>query len=289
MAEVWESSEGPSFSVVSTAGGGGGSRDSAVYIVNGTESKVAATLLVAGEAPEYVENASGELLIRTNYDAKRIGPGTWKFTVNYSRDDQDESQQEPEENSWTVKFTTTGGTHKITNSLETVARGERSPGTDPAPDLRGVIGWDGKKAEGCEIIVPKLEIEVTMQYAPGMVTQDFVCNLARATGKTNEGDWLDFAEGELLFLGADGAKEIPLRHSSRRKPVPITLKFSASENRENIPLGDMTVTSKKGWQYLWARYKMVEDSGNIIPIPVHWYVERVYHEADFADLFGFGG
>jgi hypothetical protein len=52
----------------------------------------------------------------------------------------------------------------------------------------------------------------------------------------------------------------------------------------------MTVPSKAGFEYLWVRYKQTEsgDTKNLIPKPVHAYVERVSEKVAFATLFGFG-
>jgi hypothetical protein len=128
-------------------------------------------------------------------------------------------------------------------------------------------------------VVPKLEFSITAYYAPQAVTTTFVANIARNTGKVNSATWLGFAAGELLFLGGSGQGDIPTVAGQRVKPIPITFKFAASENRTNIKVGDITVPSKAGWDYLWVRYEKIEDAGFVFPIPVHAYVEKVYEHA----------
>jgi hypothetical protein len=133
-----------------------------------------------------------------------------------------------------------------------------------------------------------LEFSITAYYQPQAVTTAFMANIARNTGKVSSDAWLGFAAGEILFLGGTGNGDIPLVSGQRVKPVSVTFKFAASENRTNIKVGDITVPEKKGWHYLWVKYEKVEDSGFVFPIPVHAYVEKIYEETGFQALFGFG-
>jgi hypothetical protein len=216
------------------------------------------------------------------------GPESWEVTVSYGTEDEQKSQEPPEPGTWHFTFDTTGGTHKITQSLATLWRGERS-GSYPAPNLKGAIGYDGKKVQGVEIVVPKLEFSITAYYQPQQITTTFMANVARNTGKTNLNPWLGFAGGEILFLGGTGQGDIPTVAGQRVKPASVTYKFAASENLIDIPVGDIVVPSKKGWEYLWVRYEKIEETGFVFPIPVHAYVEKVYRDTDFGTLFGFGG
>jgi hypothetical protein len=296
--DVWEAAKSPTLSVV---GGNDkqGSTAEFTYHVQGTDSQVAALTAVANYDPGII-SVEGETLIRKDVKPKRIGPSLWEVTCSYARDDQDENQQAPEANTYKLNFKTTGGTAKVTRSIRTIARGERSesPATGgKAPDLHGVIGWDGKKAEGTEIIVPKLELVFTVYYAPGLVTQAWIADLARHTAKTNDKPWLGFQQGELLFYGGEGEKERPTVRGQRTKPVQVQLTFHASENRTDIKIGEtpegsvMTVPSKRGWEYLWCRYMNLEQGSPpiTVPTPVHWYVEQMYYDLDYAAAFLFGG
>ena len=156
--------------------------------------------------------------------------------------------------------------------------------------MKQAIGWNGTKVQGVEIVVPKLEFNITAYYEPASITSDYMKNLARKTGRTNDGVWLGFAEGEVLYMGSTGDGDVPLASGARVKPIPIVHKYAASENVTALAVGDMTVPTKKGFEYLWVRYKQIEsaDAKNLIPKPVHAYVERVYEKVDFAALFGFG-
>ena len=125
----------------------------------------------------------------------------------------------PEAGFWRFSFDTTGGSHKITQSLETIHRVEADP-ADPAPDLKQAIGWDGKKVNGVEIVVPKLEFDITAYYAPASITSDYMKNLARKTGRTNDGAWLGFDEGEILYMGSTGDGDVPLASGAARQADP---------------------------------------------------------------------
>jgi len=90
---------------------------------------------------------------------------------------------------------------------------------------------------------------------------------------------LSFAEGEVLFLGASGS---PRGDDSWE----ITLRFAASPNATDIPVGGITVPGKKGWEYLWVQYKDAKDTNAkcIVKKPKRVIVDRVYDAGDFSLL-----
>lgn len=285
MVTVYEKAGSPRARFVNPVENNGSSIDF-TYVVLGTQSEITAAngaLLIAPLA--YLVN--DEWLVRQEVSPQPTGPDSWDVTVRFGSEDQRKSREKPQPGTWHFSFDTAGGTHKITQSLKNVWRGERSS-SNPAPDLLGAIGYDGKKVQGVEIVVPKLEFSITAYYAPQAVTTTFMANIARNTGKTNNDPWLGFAAGEILFLGGSGNGDIPLVHGQRVKPISVTFKFAASENRENIKVGDILVPSKKGWEYLCVKYEKVEDAGFVFPIPVHAYVDQVYEDTSFRNLFQFG-
>lgn len=266
-----------------------GSSFTYTYVVMGTSNVTTASSVVATASPLVYLANDGQLLVRQEIIPKVTGPESWEIGVRYGTEDDRKSHEPPEAGFWRFSFDTTGGTHKITQSLETLHRVEADP-ADPAPDLKRAIGWDGKRVNGVEIVVPKLEFDITAYYEPASITSDYMKNLARKTGRTNDAEWLGFAEGEVLYMGSTGDGDVPLVGGPRVKPIPIVHKYAASENVTALEVGDMTVPSKKGFEYLWVRYKQIEsdDAKNLIPKPVHAYVERTYEKTDFATLFGFG-
>ena len=268
---------------------GAGSAFTYTYVVLGTDNVTTATSAVATAAPLVYLANDGQLLVRQEFIPRVTGPGSWEIDVRYGTEDDRKSHEVPEAGFWRFSFDTTGGSHKVTQSLETIHRVEADP-ADPAPDLKQAIGWNGTKVQGVEIVVPKFEFNITAYYEPASITADYMKNLARKTGRTNAALWLGFAEGEVLYMGSTGDGDVPLASGARVKPIPIVHKYAASENVTALAVGDMTVPTKKGFEYLWVRYKQIEsaDTKNLIPKPVHAYVERVYEKVDFAALFGFG-
>ncbi|MCA9179589.1 MAG: hypothetical protein KDB14_34270 [Planctomycetales bacterium] len=266
---------------------GAGSAFTYTYVVLGTNNVTLATSAVATAAPLVYLANDGQLLVRQEFIPKVTGPNSWDIDVRYGTEDDRKSHEIPEAGFWRFSFDTTGGTHKVTQSLETIHRVEADP-ADPAPDLKQAIGWDGKKVNGVEIVVPKLEFSITAYYDPASVTTAYMKTLARNTGRTNSAAWLGFDPGEVLYMGSTGDGDVPLVSGARVKPIPLVHKFAASENVINLAVGDMTVPSKNGFDYLWVRYKQIEsaDATNIVPKPVHAYVERVYEKVDFAALLG---
>lgn len=259
---------------------GSGSTFRYTYVVLGTSNATEAVTAVAAEAPlSLVDPVDGATLVRQEFVPRVTGHESWEVEVGYSATPQLQGE-------WRFAFNTTGATAKVTQSLETKSR-TPSSGSDPAPDLKGAIGWDGKKVNGVEIVVPTFEFEIIASYAAASVTIDWAQLLARNTGRTNDAPWNGFATGEALYLGSVGSGDIPL--GARSKPIEVTHKFSASENLSDITVGDLTVSSKRGHEYLWVRYKDYQsaDAKNIIATPSHAYVERLYEEASFSTLFGF--
>lgn len=265
------------------------------FWATGSDDETAVINAVAAVAPVVIELA-GKFAVRTAIAPKRRAFQVWEVAVKYSDEDDEESDEEPTEGSWTFSFDTTGGSHKVTQSLGTVQRYYRSSG-NPAPDLRGAIGWDGKKLNGAEIVVPKLEFTVEVYYDPSDLTTTFAATLARNTGKKNDDDWVGFEAGEVLFMGATGAGDRPLAGATARvKPAKVTFKFACSENRDDLVIGDLALDgagapapaiTKKGWDYLWVYYTVKDNVGGITyPTPEWAYVEEMYPDLDFAAFFG---
>jgi hypothetical protein len=96
----------------------------------------------------------------------------------------------------------------------------------------------------------------------------------------NSGAFRGFAAGEVLFLGASGSK-------TGVDNWEIAFKFAASPNVTSLSIGGgITVSAKKGWEYLWVRFADAEDSTAkaLVKRPVAAYVERVYESADFSTM-----
>lgn len=287
--QVWESATGPQATQAQKASA------QSTYWTTGSDVEAEIIDAVADAAPMSID-CNGQLAVRVSIDVKRHAEKFWEASVKYADEESKQSEEQAEEGTWRFSFDTTGGTHKITQALADVERYHRTA-ANPAPNLRGAIGWDGKKLNGCEIVIPKLEFAVEIYYDPADVNVAMAVSLARNTGKTNNGNWLGFAECEVLFMGATGDGDRPLVTGQRVKPAKVSFKFACSENRTAIPVGQIALNSagtgvagvdKKGWEYMSVYYTIKDDGvdGISYPTPEWVHVYRVYPVLNFAGFFG---
>lgn len=186
--------------------------------------------------------------------------------------------------SYNIHFSTTGGTVHITSSRSTVA----SYGVG-APNMKQTIGVNEDDVDGCDIAVPALKITVSFKHPQGIITMQRVKQLARNTAYVNSDEFLTFAAGEVLFLGADG-------EWGPQTETSIKYEFAMAENAEDgaagdkrLTIGDIANIVKQGHDYAWIRYADEVDAGRPVKHAKHVYVERVYVRTAFQPLFGFGG
>jgi hypothetical protein len=204
-------------------------------------------------------------LLRTSIDIdERINEKHWRIIAAY---DEYES---------TYSFDTGGGTQHITNSITTRNRYAAS-GTPP--DLKGAIAYDGQNVNGVDIIVPVYNFSETHYFNDTQVTPAYKATLFRITGTVNNDPFRGFSPGEVLFLGASGCKR-------GTDLWELQFRFASLPNQENFTVGDITVTTKKGWDYMWVLYDNAEDSTakKLVKRPKAVYIEQVYPEKSFADL-----
>lgn len=236
-----------------------------LYLVYGTGDPVEAKNELLLQAP-----ATFDGLTRTDVTVEPLTLSAWRGTAQFGT--------LPPEGEMVLSFDTTGGTERVTQSLETV--GKYAPSGQAAPDFQGAIGVGKDSVDGVDVVVPVLNFSVTKTVQALDVTFAYVNFLRSMTGRVNGDIWKGFAKGEVLFNGAQA------QGSLQDRLIPITFNFSASENAVGIPVGNITVPSKEGWHYLWARYAEDEDAvaKRIVRRPIAAYVERTYYYADFSTL-----
>lgn len=183
---------------------------------------------------------------------------------------------------WTWDFDTTGGTVHITNAKEEVSR---YPSSD-APDQKGAIAVDGDQVHGVDIVIPAMKVNVQYKHPLGNITLSQAKYLNSITGSTNTDNFLTFAPGEVLFLGARGS-------DGTNAEATVHYQFAVSGNVSGQSIGSIAGVAKKGWEVLWIRYEDAEETegGNTYPVrtPKFVYVDRVYDEIAMATALGFGG
>jgi len=258
VTEKWESRE--------TTGGKDPSVD-LVFLVQGTDNDIAAGDALLAFSPLVYNN-----LARLTAHLERTAEYAWEGTVNYGKPEEGES-------TWT--FDTSGGTQRVTQSLDTV--NSYAPSGETAPNFHGAIGVSKDNVEGVDITTPIFNFGETHDLDDTLLADGtYKLTLFGLTGKVNLYPFRGFAIGEVLFLGAQGSK-------TGMDNWSINYRFAASPNVVNLDLGDITITEKRGWDYLWVSYADAEDTTakRLIKKPVAAYVEQVYEYADFS-LLGIG-
>ena len=238
-------------------------------------------------APDYYRGH-----FRQRLDCQPLGNGWWLGSASYaspavnSQGDED-NQQSPNLFPATVAFDTSGGTEHITQaylpfdgSAAFGFNGEYryAKQGQTAPDYKGAINVSGDSVNGLDVVVPAFNFTETWTVPTVFLTNTYVSTLYQLTGKTNAAQFRVFQAGECLFLGA--------RCEATRGDfkTSITFSFSARPNATNQKIGDITVSTKKGWQYLWIEYESSVDNANLIKRPKYVYVDDIYGSGDFSLL-----
>lgn len=253
-----------------------------LYLVQGTASETDALDAVLATAPASYSFTVGERTVTLPRTPPEVEPvvvdgsgGIWEARVLYQ--DSRRTGTPPQENDSSFSLDTTGGTQRITQSLATI--GSYPTG---APNFNGAIGFDGQSVQGCDITVPVFRFGETHYKAPAAVDSAYRYTLFSLTGKVNDAAFRGYLAGDVLFLGATGAR----RGTGSDDLWELTFHFAVSKTRTNFTLGGITVASKKGWEYLWVLYEDGVDAAAKARIrkPKAVYVEKVYDLGDFGDL-----
>ena len=243
------------------------------YIVFGASTEDEALALARETAPEKYNGVAletieiDERLAHEIYKVRAIYPES-TFGGGNSGDDEEPS----------FSFDTGGGTKHITQSLETVGRYPSD-----APDYGGAIGVDDdNNVNGCDIIMPVMTFTETHWFSNSKVSTSFKRELSELTGTVNSSTFKGYDAGEVLFQGATGSR----RGKKSSDKWEITYRFAVSPNVRNLKVGDITVSAKDGWDYLWVKYHPTVDdsSGVLIKKPQYAYVEKVYERCNFSIL-----
>ena len=207
---------------------------------------------------------------------ERINETTFKVIASYKPQSfsygSDGQIQEPEP---LYTFDTGGGTQHLTQSIKTAGKFPSD-----APDYGGAIGYDGENVNGVDIVQPVMNFAETHYFTQGKVTTTFKRKVAELTGKVNSDAFRGYDPGEVLFLGASGT----LRGDKSTSLWEINYRFAVSPNRKQFNVGAISVSSKKGWDYMWVRYTDKPDNGKVLKKPSSVYVEQVYESGSLSSL-----
>ncbi len=260
-----------------------------LYALSGTADDVAAKQFVKDETPERYPDVGddpgsqqilqslprGPIDLDPEWVDTETADGLWHVTVRYRWPDR---VAPPPEDEIVTTFDTTGGTKRMTHAIKHVK-------TYPAgaEEHNGLIGWDGERLQGCDIIVSACTFSETHHRYDALMTPGYKRQVAKLSGTVNNGPFRDFELGEVLFVGVTGSKR-------GDEKWELTYRFSVSVNETDLKFGkpntagEIIGVEKEGWQYLWIGWHLTPKPGELVPEPKAVHVEQVYYLKDFALL-----
>jgi hypothetical protein len=250
-----------------------------------TQAEVVTAVQAAVPANLAMIGTNGYLLPLDDVKLEHVTDALWLVEATFKRPQPRDKL--PESNGPVIDFDTTGGTQHIVVSK---AYQSYVPGGGTVRDVKGVIGDDGKRVNGVDIgyAVYRFSEEWTLPdtsvpSTPGggiaatACTTAYRATLKALTFRTNSAAFRGFAIGEVLFEGATGRRV-------KGGAFDVTYKFAVSPNATNLAVGDITVSSKGGWQYLDVRMKDSANADRVVQVPAQATVHTVYDAGDFSQL-----
>lgn len=209
---------------------------------------------------------------------ERLTEDIWKIAAQYPQKNgttsESGAEDEPE-----FSLDISSGTKHITHAK--VHIGSYAPPGKTAPDFGGAINVDSEnKVNGVDVTSCSLSFSEKHYFTNSKMTNAFKRTLGDLAGCVNNGSFKGWAAGEVLFIGASGSR----RGKTSKDKWEITFRFNVSRNATNIHVDDITIPSKRGWDYLWVLYANNVDQNRLTKKAVAAYVEQVYDYANFSAL-----
>jgi len=244
------------------------------YGLSGTDNDVLAYSLALGYSPALYAG-----LYRTGLSLTPGGHLLWYVEVEYGP----KQKKKPEAGDFSWNFTTGGATKHITQSLSTTGR--YVPDGKTAANHKGAIGInENGDVEGCD--VPDQGFKWTENWKLLLANYGFTysATVAALKGTVNDATFRGFPAKTVLLEDIDGGQSL-----KAPEILDITFHFAYSKPDTNLPIGDITVASKPGWDYLWVEHQATEDASakRLARPPIQVNVEKVIEESDFS-LLGIG-
>lgn len=237
---------------------------------------------------------NGITLVRSEVRYKPLNNkgDVWDIHCDYEDPAEVDAKSQLDTGDYKFSVSTTGGTARITTSLETVKGynlgGSATPGAGFAlagiPDFRQAIGVTREgDVQGVDIVVPACRFTIEYRQPKATITDAYVRTCEALTGTVNNATFFSRAAGEVLFMGADGSQGI-------KSDPTWSYTFVRLPNTSGQTIGDILNVAKKGHEYLWVLFKDEIDTPAeyVVKKPMCVYIERVYPLTSFASL-GIGG
>ena len=244
------------------------------YLVFDVEDEDAALKAVLDAAPQEYETLPLDSIEIDTKEEDNI----YRINAIYKQEDgTGSSSDDDDDDDATTSFDCGGGTKHLNYSIsQKKAYGNKEAG--------GAIGWNGKCGDDCEISgvdVPTAQLRET--YTKSMrvssLSTSYKRKVAALVGKVNSGTFKGWNAGEVMFLGM--SYSTPAKKARR---VTVTFNFAIQPNETGVKIGDKSVGSKKGFEYIWAISKTTA-SGAAPKVEIEGvYVDQVCEYASFSGL-----
>ena len=178
-----------------------------------------------------------------------------------------------------LSFNTGGGTKHLTQSISTVL-------STGGLNFDRYVNCTPSSVNGVDVSAPQGRFSYTKKKSWADVTGAYGKTLVEMSGTINSDTFKSYAAYEVLFLGASGTAP---RDGA---DFTLTFDFAYSPTESNIQVGDLTIATKAGWDYLWHYDKQIRafadinghQIGYLRMEPVAAFVERVYKATAFSAL-----
>ena len=254
-----------------------GSSAQRLYIVAADAAENEAEAL-AGMLLEVPTSIAGLDLDIDGTGVDEIADGMWLGRAIYKSD----PDEDPATNDAVYSFDTGEVSERVTNYIAGTYTGY--PAT--ARDFKGAIHANPYTFEvaGTTVPAPVFNFSETHYIDDDEVDADYIAELFKLAWHINNAEWTDskghtFKAGELLLKRIHGGQR-------GRGDWELMFDLAGRPNQEGLVFGDITVTSAKGWDYLWVLYKPDEDdtAKGMVAIPEAVYVGGVFPVGDFSKL-----
>lgn len=262
---------------------GSGAQRKLKFIVTGTDSDIAAKQWVEANAP-----SSHDGLAFTSVSGITQQSNTrWLVDANYGAT-SGTAAVVPEPESGTATYTFSAQVEPTVEyySIEQVAKYP-----DNAPDNpNGLIGLQLAEGEGrfagIEVPAGPITDEVTYEYPSAVIPASYRDTVRPLIGTVNDMTYLSAPPGSLRLISVRSSVTSDNKQS-------INFGFAYRENRTNVLIGQHTIPTLDGWDFIWSIDRTLcgtftPTGGDAVEIitrePYIVYVERLCKRANFHSL-----
>lgn len=221
--------------------------------------------------PRYAADPRGGVYwVRRRLDFRGIGNRYFDITAAYSTLlPKVGSGLAPSSMAWD----TTGHSERIYQAIEETVY----PSTEPTFDR--AINVSGDAVEGIDVPRPGMKYSETwLLPASTAFATSYITAVHDATATVNGATFRAFDPGEALFLGAR------CQWSGDAPFAQVTYEFDCRPNVDNYTVAGLPQFAKKGWEYVWLRYRDDEASGRLVKRVQAAYKNRVFEPSSWGGL-----